>query len=232
MTETRRERQRAATITEIKQIARRHMAEKGAAALSLRAIAREMGLSSPALYRYFASRDDLVKALIVDAFNSFADTLQAAHDRCLQDDHAARLSAVAHAYRSWALAAPQEYALIFGTPIPAYEAPPDLTGPVAARSMQVLLGVLDDTQRSGKANLSDIHATFSPALQRQIQPWTEKLHYSGDPALLYLAISGWALIHGLVSLEIFGHLDPNMVKVTSGALYKAEVATWVKRLKL
>lgn len=143
MAETRRERLRTATIIEIKEIARRHMAEKGAAALSLRAIAREMGMSSPALYRYFASRNDLVTALIVDAYNGFADALQAARDGRAQDDHAGQLSAVAYAYRDWALAAPQEYALIFGTPIPAYEAPPDMPSPAAARSMSVFLGVLD-----------------------------------------------------------------------------------------
>ena len=232
MTKTRRERLRAATIIEIKDIARRHMAKKGAAALSLRAIAREMGMTSPALYRYFAGRDDLVTALIVDAYNAFADALEAARDGCGEDDHAGRLSAIAYAYRNWALATPQEYALIFGTPIPSYEAPPDVTGPVAARSMMVFLGVLDAAQRSGQTDLSDIHAAFSPAIQRQIQPWIDKLNFRGDPALLYLAISNWGMIHGLVSLEIFGHIDPNMAKETSGALFYSEVATMVKRLHL
>ena len=232
MTTTHRERVRAATIIEIKEIARRHMSEKGAAALSLRAIAREMGMTSPALYRYFTSRDDLVTALIVDAYGGLADALEAARDGCAEDDHAGRLSAIAYAYRDWALATPQEYALIFGTPIPAYEAPPDVTGPVAARSMMVFLGVLDAAQRSGKADLSDAHAAFSPALQGQVQPWIDKLNFSGDPALVYLAISNWGMIHGLVSLEIFGHLDPNMAKETSGALFSTEVARLAKRLKM
>ena len=232
MPATRRERIRAATIIEIKEIARRHMSEKGAAALSLRAIAREMGMTSPALYRYFASRDDLVTALIVDAYNALADALEAARDSCAQDDHAGRLTAIAHAYRDWALVSPQEYALIFGTPLPAYEAPPDVTGPVAARSMMIFLGVLLAAQRSGQAEISDVRADFSPALQTQLQPWINKLQFAGDPVILYLAISNWSMIHGLVSLEIFGHLDPNMVKETSGALYSTEVATLVKRLKL
>jgi AcrR family transcriptional regulator len=232
MTTTRRERVRAATIIEIKEIARRHMAEKGAAALSLRAIAREMGMTSPALYRYFASRDDLVTALIVDAYNAFADALEAARDSCAENDHAGRLTAIAHAYRNWALVSPQEYALIFGTPIPAYEAPPDVTGPVAARSMMVFLGILLSAQQSGQADFSDARANYSPAVQAQIQPWIDKLLFGGDPAILYLAISSWGMIHGLVSLEIFGHLDPNMVKETSGALYGAEVAMLVRRLRL
>jgi AcrR family transcriptional regulator len=232
MSETRRERLRAATITEIKEIACRHMAEKGASALSLRAIAREMGMTSPALYRYFASRDDLVTALIVDAYNALADALEAARDGCAEDDHEGRLSAIARAYRNWALAAPQEYALIFGTPIPAYEAPPDVTSPAAARSMMVFLDILQAVQQSGQADFSDVHADFSPDLHAQLQPWIDKLQFDGDPAILYLAISNWGMIHGLVSLEIYGHLDPNMAKETSGALFSAEAAMLAKRLKL
>jgi AcrR family transcriptional regulator len=232
MTITRRERIRAATIIEIKEIARRQMSEKGAAALSLRAIAREMGMTSPALYRYFASRDDLVTALIVDAYNAFADALEAARDSCAEDDHGGRLAAIAHAYRNWALASPQEYALIFGTPIPSYEAPPDVTGPVAARSMMVFLGILQAAHQSGQADFFDVRADFSPDLQAQLQPWIDKLQFAGDPVILYLAISNWGMIHGLVSLEIFGHLDPNMAKESSGALFSTEIRLLLKRLKL
>ncbi len=229
---TRRERVRAATIEEIRATARQHMAEKGAAVLSLRAIARDMGMTSPALYRYFASRDDLVTALIVDAYNALADALEIARDACKEDDHAGRLAAIAYAYRDWALANPQEYALIFGVPIPEYEAPPDVTGPIAARSMMVFLGILQAAQRSGQADLSNIDATFSPALREQLQPWIDKLHFDADLTILYLAITNWSMIHGLVSLEIFGHLDPHMAKENSGALYRAEVAMLAKRLKL
>ena len=228
----RRERVRAATIEEIKEIARQQIAEKGAAALSLRGIAHEMGMTSPALYRYFASRNELVTALIVDAYNGFADALQAAHDGCAEDDYAGQLAAVAYAYRDWALATPQEYALIFGTPIPKYEAPPDVTGPIAARSMMIFLGVLQAALRSGKADISQINVTFSPDLQEQLQPWIDKLQFNGDPAILYLALTNWGMMHGLVSLEIFGHLDPNMAKENSGALYRAEVAMLARRLKL
>lgn len=230
MTQTRRERVRAATIVEIKDIARQQMAETGAAALSLRAIAREMGMTSPALYRYFANRDALVTALIVDAYNALADALEAGRNGRLADDHAGRISAIAYAYRDWALASPQEYSLIFGTPIPAYEAPPDVTGPIAARSMMVFLGVLQAAKQAGQADFSDIQATITPALTAQLQPWIDKLQFDGDLAILYLAISNWSMIHGLVSLEIFGHLDPHMAKENSGALYRAEVERMTKRV--
>jgi AcrR family transcriptional regulator len=116
MPPTRRERLRAATTSEIKQIARQQMAQKGAAALSLRAIAREMGMTSPALYRYFASRDDLVTALIVDAYNSLADALEAARHGCPPTDHKQRLLEMGLAYRNWAISHAQDYTLIFGTP--------------------------------------------------------------------------------------------------------------------
>ncbi|MCA9930010.1 MAG: TetR/AcrR family transcriptional regulator [Anaerolineales bacterium] len=229
---TRRERVRAATIDEIKEIARRHVAEKGAAALSLRAIAREMGMTSPALYRYFAGRDDLVTALIVDAYNSLADVLEAARDACEKGDHVGRLAAIAFAYRDWALAGPQEYALIFGVPIPEYEAPPEITGPIAARSMMVFLDVLDAAQRSGQGDFSDVQTAMTPTLQAQLQHWIDKFQYHDKSELVYLALSNWGMIHGLVSLEIFGHLAPGDGGKNAGALYQAEVIAMAKRLKL
>lgn len=230
MTETRRERVRAATINEIKTIARQHMAENGAAALSLRAISREMGMTSPALYRYFANRDALVTALIVDAYNAIADALEAARDACKEDDYVGQLAAVAYAYRDWAVTNPQEYALIFGTPIPAYEAPYEVTGPIAARSMMVSLGILTAMKKSETADFSTIQAAITPAVQKELQPWADKMQFSGDLAILYLAISNWSKIHGLVSLEIFGHLDPHMTEENAGAFYRAEVDLMIKQV--
>ena len=232
MIATRRERIRAATKIEIKEIARRQMSEKGAAALSLRAIAREMGMTSPALYRYFDSRDDLVTALIVDAYNAFTGALEEARDKCAEDDGGGRLTAIAHAYRSWALASPQEYSLIFGSPIPSYEAPLNVTGPTAGRSMMVFLGILQAAHLSGQIDFSDVHADFTPDLQTQLLPWIDKLRFDGDPVILYLALSIWGTIHGLVSLEIYGHLDANMARETSGALFSTEVALLLERLKM
>ncbi len=229
---SRRERVRAATIDEIKEIARQHMAEKGAAALSLRAIAREMGMTSPALYRYFASRDALVTALIIDAYNAFADALEAARDAYAADDHAGRLINIGYAYRHWALAFPQQYSLIFGTPIPGYEAPTEITRPVAARSMTIFLNALHDAERSGHVDCAEIEIDFSAAVQTQLQPWIESLNFQGNPKLLYLAISHWGMIHGLVTLEIFGHLDTHLPQEMSGAFFEAEVRALVKRLKL
>jgi AcrR family transcriptional regulator len=111
---------RLATIDEIKQVARDQMAREGAAALSLRAVAREMGMTPSALYRYFSSREDLLSALYVDAFNSLGAALRAAYQEAAGGRPIDEWVAVANAHRRWALEHPSEYALAFGTPIPGY----------------------------------------------------------------------------------------------------------------
>src|SRR5262245_85809 len=122
MPPTRREKQYAATSAEIKDTARRLMAEHGTAGVSIRAIARAMGLSAPSLYHYFPNRDELITALISDAFNALADELEQVRDRTA-GTAAERLMAVVLAYRSWALAHPLDFQLIYGNPIPGYVAP-------------------------------------------------------------------------------------------------------------
>ena len=125
----RRERQHAAVRDEIKAMARTHMARDGAAALSLRAVASDLGLSSAAIYYYFPNRDELITALIVDAFRALGEALRAV-DRP-EADIGVRLEAIMLAYRAWAVAQPAEYALLFGTPIPGYHAPAEVTAPEA-----------------------------------------------------------------------------------------------------
>jgi AcrR family transcriptional regulator len=124
-----RESQRQDTREEIKAFARQQMAAEGTAALSLRAIARDMEMTAPALYRYFPSREDLITALIVDAFNALADALEAADAAPTQQDYGSRLRAVLMAYRGWALEHPTDFQLIYGNPIPGYSAPRELTVP-------------------------------------------------------------------------------------------------------
>ena len=118
-----RARVRAEMIAEIKAVARRHLATDGAN-LSLRAVARDMGMVSSALYRYFASRDDLLTALILDAYNALGDAVEAA-DAAVTDRARLRVRwlAAARAVRGWALANPAEYALLYGSPVPGYAAP-------------------------------------------------------------------------------------------------------------
>src|ERR1700722_6306370 len=143
-----RARVRAEMIAEIKTIARRHLETDGAN-LSLRAVARDMGMVSSALYRYFASRDDLLTALIVDAYNALGEIVEAA-DTAVTDRGALRERwlATARAVRGWALANPAEYALLYGSPVPGYKAPQD-TIVAAARTPVVLARILADGFASG-----------------------------------------------------------------------------------
>ncbi|MFI7499064.1 TetR/AcrR family transcriptional regulator [Streptomyces sp. NPDC049687] len=137
---TPRERYRAQVRAEVKERAWEQIATAGASALSLNAIAKNMGMSGPALYRYFASRDELITELVRDAYRSLADTFRAVAERSGRPD----LAALAHALRDWALADPHRYFLVYGTPIPGYHAPEDTTV-ITREIMAVLLAALPES---------------------------------------------------------------------------------------
>lgn len=141
-----RARARVEVTAAIKDEARRQLAADGAAKLSLRAVARELGMVSSALYRYFPSRDDLLTALIVDAYDSQGEAAEAAHAAVAHADPLRRWSAVCEAARDWALGHPHEYALIYGSPVPGYVAPVS-TVPSASRVGLLLIGIVRDAHR-------------------------------------------------------------------------------------
>ena len=138
----------------IKETAWKQIAEFGTPALSLRAIARELKITAPAIYNYFPSRDPLVTALIVDAYTSFGNSQIEARDSVPAEDHVDRMSAIGNAYRNWAHTYPQRYQLIFGTPIPGYEAPMMEVLPSAARSLSALVSVVEQLRVAGKLNIN------------------------------------------------------------------------------
>ena len=138
-----RARVRAALTREIVDAARRHLATDGAAGLSLRAVARELGMASSAVYRYFPSRDELLTTLIVEAYDALGAAAEEAADNAPRDDLRARLHAACDAVRGWALAHPHEYALVYGSPVPGYAAPQATIGP-AARVGAVLSRIVAD----------------------------------------------------------------------------------------
>src|SRR4051812_1829686 len=142
-----RARVRAEMTEEIKSIAKRHLAADGAN-LSLRAVARDLGVVSSAIYRYFASRDDLLTALIIDAYNGVGQVIEDADASADPADFTGRWLAVTHAVRTWALAVPHEYMLIYGSPVPGYRAPMD-TVPAAVRGTTVLGAILDGAVAAG-----------------------------------------------------------------------------------
>ncbi|MCX8060980.1 MAG: TetR/AcrR family transcriptional regulator [Anaerolineales bacterium] len=178
----------------------RQISRLGASALNLRGIARELGITAPAIYNYFPDRDALVTALIVEAYTSFGDAQLAARDSVAADDLERRLDAIGWAYRQWAITYPERYQLIFGTPIPNYVAPMDQVFPVAARALSALVSVIDALRLAGRLNAPDfpsVHPDFQPAFEQ----WKQ---FGGEyhPLSLSVAILIWARVHGLVSLEI------------------------------
>ncbi|HSG43736.1 MAG TPA: TetR/AcrR family transcriptional regulator [Anaerolineales bacterium] len=203
----------------IKEAAWYQIAEKGASALSLRAIARELKITAPAIYNYFPDRDALVTALIVDAFTSFGDSQLEARDSVNENDHAGRVKAIGIAYRNWAHTYPQRYQLIFGTPIPNYQPQAEKIFPSSVRSIHALFSVVDRIRAAGKLNIgtySDVNSDYKV----QFTMWKEnigELHIS----TLSTAFLIWSRIHGIVSLEIQGNLPPFGDK--GDDLYRAEL---------
>jgi AcrR family transcriptional regulator len=217
----RRERLRESTLEEIKTIAGQQMAEQGTAAISLNAIARQMGMTTPALYRYFSSRDELITALIVDAYNAQASALETADASfSLPDDYAGRLLSVLLVYRRWALENPVAFSLIYGSPIPGYHAPAERTAPAARRNFAVILGILNAAYQAGVLRPTERYFQLPPALLDR--PDAQQLLSDGLPVpVLYLGLVGWSRIHGLIMLELFHHLDTLVGDLKT--FYKGEV---------
>jgi AcrR family transcriptional regulator len=203
----------------IKETAWKQLAEFGASALSLRAIARELGITAPAIYNYFPDRDALVTALIMDAYQTFGDAQIAARDAIPAEDLIGRLTALGMAYRAWAHEFPQRYQLIFGTPIPGYQAPREQVLPIAARSLSALVGVVEAIRVVGKLNIKNFPEVM-PEYRANFEIWK---NFGGDVDMISLSVAVliWAHVHGLVSLELAGNLPP--FGTTGDALYRYEM---------
>jgi len=185
---------------EIKSIAWKQITESGPAALSLGAIAREMSLSTPALYRYFSSRDDLLAALTADAYSSFTEALDSARDSIPPDDHGGRFRALCLAYHTWAITHPQQYILIFGTPVPGFKMNASVSQ-VADRSFLIVLEVIHAADQAGRIGLSLQRITLPPELKAQF----EGVQHQGESysaKVMYVALISWSFIHGITSLEL------------------------------
>jgi AcrR family transcriptional regulator len=187
---------------EIKRTARRQLAEHGAPNLSLRAVAREMGLVSSAVYRYFASRDELLTALIIDAYNALGDAAETAEAAAERPDLIGRFRAVCHAIRDWALANPHEYALTYGSPVPGYHAPMDTIGP-ATRVTNVLSAIVVDGVAAGI-----LRSQLAEWLETPVREDIVRMGLSDvAPAVMARGLIAWTEIFGAVSFELFGRLD-------------------------
>lgn len=204
-----RARVRAELTAEIKDEARRQLAAEGASGLSLRAVTRALGMASSGIYRYFPRRDDLLTALIVDAYDALGETAEVADARCPRDEFGGRWSAAGHSIRDWALSHPHEYALVYGSPVPGYRAPPATVGQ-ATRVTMVLAGIVSDAANAGVFGPGpappDLHAvpsTWTAEAQR-----VAETAFPGAPVEVAIrAIAAWTQLFGMISFELFGHLD-------------------------
>lgn len=198
-----RERSRTELTVKIKRIARRHMARDGAPGLSLRAVARELGMVSSAVYRYFPSRDDLLTALIIDAYDAFGAAAEKAEAAVSREDLIGRWRAAGRAGYAWSGRHSAEYALIFGSPVPGYAAPKDTIGP-AGRFTDVLLGILVDAHRSGMRPQRE--NALSETARADIERLRLRIDTDIDAEWLAAGIRAWTGVVGLISFIRFGHL--------------------------
>lgn len=202
----RRHRVREEALADAMRIARRLLVEEGAAAVTVRAVAREMGLTAPGLYRYYAGHRELVQALVCDLYGELATTLAAARERQPSDEPDRRLREVARELRRWALAHPQEFTLLFAKPVAdAGTAPEDAAHDSGWRFGSVLLDLMVQMWRRGGVRAP---ADLDPAWAAQLEEVRE--HLAGEPVpleVIYVFVACWARLYGAVAVEVFGHLD-------------------------
>ncbi|WP_173164027.1 TetR/AcrR family transcriptional regulator [Phytohabitans suffuscus] len=203
----RRERARAATIDEIKQTALALMRERGTVEVRFTDIARVMDMTPPALYRYFADRDELISALIHDAYQALGEAVAKARAEVPPDDIAAAFVAAGQAYRWWAHEEPQQFALILGMPLPDYAAPADgSTSEAAGRAMAQLSSLFVEALRAGRLGpprIPDVH----PAVEACARVKHERHEVDVGPAHFQAMLHAWAALHGFTSLEANGHFE-------------------------
>jgi AcrR family transcriptional regulator len=207
-------------LEQIKTTARRHLASDGAN-LSLRAVARDVGLVSSAVYRYYPSRDDLLTSLIVDAYVAMADAAEAAEAAVGREDLRGRFLAVAHALRDWSVANPHEYALLYGTPVPGYAAPQDTVEP-ASRPVVLLSAILRDGVRLGVLTSPDDGLPAS--VRQELDVLGEVDGFRGlPPDLLAHGMTAWAAVFGLISFELFGRFNNTITQFDDFFEYQLRV---------
>jgi AcrR family transcriptional regulator len=223
---TPRARAREQTMRDIVRIGRAHLATDGAAALSLRAVARDLGVVSSAVYRYVGSRDELLTLLVVDGYDELGDAVDAALERVDRADHVGRMVAIARATRRWALAEPATYALLFGSPVPGYEAPAEQTTGPGTRVVVRLVEVWEDAWQAGAISLDE--APLAPRrLSRDLARIRREMGLTVPDRLVARGLFAWAALFGCVSFEVFGQYGTDTFG-DAGDLFEHHVAALVE----
>ncbi|WP_347108588.1 WHG domain-containing protein [Paenarthrobacter sp. S56] len=202
---TPRERARAQTITDIVRLGREHLAIHGAAALSLRAVARDLGVVSSAVYRYVENRDELLTLLLIDAYNELGDHVDAAVDAVAPADFAGQFHALGKAVRTWALGEPASYALLFGSPVPGYRAPGERTTVPGTRVIVRLVRIFDSAYRAGALVAEMAPAVVvPPKLAADLARIRGEMGLAAPDASLARGVLVWTSLFGAISFEVFG----------------------------
>ncbi len=213
---SRRDRVRAATTREIKQVARRILVEQGPDSVSLRAIAREMGMTAPALYRYFGSHEELLRNVIGDIYLEITSDIQAAIDAAADDGIGAKLMAAAREFRTWSLGHKREFGLLFGAPLPGLDLNhTDIADECGQKFSGTFLALYIElwNNRSFPVLAPE---EIDPGLRSQLERYRESAGANGlflQAAAAALPVGAvlsfvycWVRLYGMVSLEVFGHL--------------------------
>jgi AcrR family transcriptional regulator len=208
---TARELARANLTQAIRDAARGQLAVQGAGHLSVRAVAREIGMVSSAVYRYFPTRDDLLTALIVDAYNALGAAVERADAGVEPDDVRGRWRAMCHAVRAWAVGHPHEYGLIFGSPVPDYRAPQHTVGP-AARVPIALFAAVQHGVSIGAVLVADSSRgpAVPAALSAQMAVVIAEVAPGVPETVALRAAIAWTQLFGMVTFELFGQLVGTM----------------------
>lgn len=199
-----RARAREAITREILDEARRQLGAQGAPSLSLRAVARELDMASSAIYRYFASRDELLTALIVAAYDSLGEVAEAAAAGSSRRAPLNRWVDVAMAIRSWALDHPHEYALVYGTPVPGYHAPAE-TSTSGTRVSLALVGVVRDAARATELR-PPVRSELPPTVVRDLARVRDLIDFDVPDDVLVATLLAWTQLFGLLSFELFSQM--------------------------
>ncbi len=214
-----RARIREEMTSEIKAVARRQLATEGAN-LSLRAVAREMGMVSSAVYRYFPSRDDLLTALIIDCYNELGEAGETAVG--FEGTVLERWLAFGHGIRDWAMAHPAEYALIYGSPVPGYQAPRDTVGP-ATRTTDVIIKLL--------AEVTPVRTGTEPPVPPALEEELERFGVPAPDHHLLKGITGWVQLFGLINFELFGRFN-NVIEHSRRELFDYQMRVMARHIGL
>ncbi|MFC8039879.1 TetR/AcrR family transcriptional regulator [Paenarthrobacter sp. NPDC057355] len=207
---TPRERARAQTLVDIVRIGREHLAIHGAAALSLRAVARDLGVVSSAVYRYVQNRDELLTLLLIDGYNELGDEVDAAVAAVPEADFPGQFRALGRAVRQWAIREPASYALLFGSPVPGYQAPGERTTVPGTRVIFRLVGIFDAAQRAGALNAEvGPDVVIPPALTADLEAIRSELNLTVAESSLARGVLVWTSIFGAISFEVFGQYGPD-----------------------